>query len=282
VVPRRAPGASQAQGVGELTLLRTDFVVSLFPIFQLNIARSMRFYRTSLRIARVRCLLAGMLLGFLSPRQAGAQGTLPVSPSDDDSQFWATVQFAVPLRERTDLILSSSFRQGRDFSHPVYETGGAAVRFRLGRYLAFSPIYQFVATQYYPGVHTRENRLSINGVLSIPLKRLIVDNSHQFEERLRQVRNSNRYRNRVQVEWPFRFHDANYRLFVSDEVFYDSAYHAWNRNRFSVGGGKRFSSNLGVDLFFMKQNARFILPRDVNAIAVTFRIRLDRPIHHLP
>ena len=92
---------------------------------------------------------------------------------------------------------------------------------RLGRYFALSPIYQFVATQYYPGVHTRENRLSINGVVSVPIKRLVVDNMHQFEQRFREPGNSNRYRTRVQVEWPFRFHDADYRLFSWEEVAYD-------------------------------------------------------------
>ena len=242
----------------------------------------MRFDRSSLQILRIRYLLAWLLLGLLPARYASAQGSVPVSDPDDDSQLWSTVQFALPLRERIDLILSASLRQGRDFKHPVYETGGSAVRFRLGRYFALSPIYQFVATQYYPGIHTRENRLSINGVFSIPIKRLVVDDVHQFEERFRQPQNSNRYRHRVQVEWPFRFHDADYRLFLWDEVFYDWNYHAWNRNRFSVGGGKRFGSNLGIDLFFMKQNARFSRPRDVNAIGVTFRIQLDRPIHHLP
>jgi len=94
------------------------------------------------------------------------QGAVQLQVSDpDDAQLWTGVQFALPLRERTQLILSGSLRQGRDFSHPVYESGGAAVRFRLGRYFAVSPIYQFVATQYYPGIHTRENRLSMNGVV---------------------------------------------------------------------------------------------------------------------
>ena len=241
----------------------------------------MRRWPNSSQIPRLRYLLACLILGLLPAKVSSAQNTLLVS-DPDDSQLWTGVQFALPLRERTQLILSGSFRQGRNFSHPVYETGGASVRFRLGRYLALSPIYQFVATQYYPAVHTRENRLSINGVVSVPIKRLVLDNMHQFEQRFREPQNSNRYRTRVQLEWPFRFHDADYRLFSWEEVYYDWIPHAWSRNRFAVGGGKRLSSNLAIDLYFLKQNASFSRPRDINAIGITFRIQLDRPIHHMP
>jgi hypothetical protein len=62
VVPRRAPGPSQAQSVVRQISLKADFVLSLFPIFQLNIARPMRRRPNSLHILRVRCLLACMLL----------------------------------------------------------------------------------------------------------------------------------------------------------------------------------------------------------------------------
>jgi uncharacterized protein DUF2490 len=241
----------------------------------------MRRRPSSLRILPLRYVLPYLLLGLLPAKVSSAQNALPASDSDD-SQLWTAVQFALPLRERTQLILSGSFRQGRDFSHPVYETGGASVRFWLSRYFAFSPIYQFVATQYYPGVHTRENRLSINGVVSVPIKRLVLDNMHQFDQRFREPQNSIRYRSRVQLEWPFRFHDADYRLFCWEEAYYDWSPHAWSRNRIAVGGGKRVNSNLALDLFFLKQNARFSRPRDVNAIGITFRIQLDRPIHHLP
>jgi hypothetical protein len=32
----------------------------------------------------------------------------------------------------------------------------------------------------------------------------------------------------------------------------------------------------------LKQNASFSRPRNINAIGITFRIKLDRPIHHMP
>jgi hypothetical protein len=77
----------------------------------------------------------------------------------------------------------------------------------------------------------------------------------------------------------FKFHDAS-RSITWDEVFCDSAYDDWTRNRFSRGGGKRFSSNPGIDLFLHETGPRFISPRDVSVIVTTFRIRLDRRVHH--
>jgi Protein of unknown function (DUF2490) len=241
----------------------------------------MRSDLTSLAVW-VRYFLACMLLCLPPANRASAQDAASVSYPDDDSQLWTSVQFALPLRERIDLILLGSLRQGRDFTHPVFEAGGSALRLRLGRYFALSPMYQFVATQNYPGVHTIENRLFIGGVFTIPVKRLVVEYVHQLEQRFREPRNSSRYRNRIQVEWPFRFRGGDYRLFSWDEVAYDWNHNAWSRNRLAVGGGKRLRSNFGIDLFFMKQNARFSLPRDINVIGVTFRIQLDRAIHHQP
>ena len=281
MVPRRAPGPSQTQGAVTLTAPAPDFVVSLSSVFLLNIARSMRRYPNGLHFAHTRCLLVCVLLSLLAAEISAAQDILPV-PDPDDSQLWTAVQVAVPLKERVDLILSGTLRLGRDFSRPVYETGGASVRFALGRYFALSPIYQFVATQYYPDVHTRESRLSINGVVSVPIKRLVVDSMHQLEQRFRETGNSNRYRTRLQVEWPFRLHDANYRLFSWEEVAYDWSPHAWTRNRIAVGAGKQVTPKLAVDLFYLKQNASFSRPRNINAIGITFRIQIERPIHHLP
>ena len=105
----------------------------------------------------------------------------------------------------------------------MYETAGAAVRFRLGSYFALSPIYQFVATQYYPGIHTRENRLSINGVVSVPIKWLVLGGMAISVSRCRL-------------------------LFAWDEAYYDRIPPAWSRNRFAAGGGKRLNSKLAIDL----------------------------------
>ena len=98
MVPRRAPGPSQAQSVVRQISLKADFVLSLFPIFQLNIARPMRRRPSSSHILRLRYLLACVTLGLLPAKFSSAQSTVPVS-DPDDSQLCTGLQFAVPLLE---------------------------------------------------------------------------------------------------------------------------------------------------------------------------------------
>jgi|KBSSwiStaDraftv2_1062776.scaffolds.fasta_scaffold602281_2 hypothetical protein len=205
-----------------------------------------------------------------------------IDPTDSDTQAWMGVQIAFPLRERLNLIASGTFRQGRDLTHPVYEAAGASLQFRVRKYLSLSPIYQFVATQPYAAIHVIENRFSINCSLTKPWKNVRFTNAHQLEERVRLPRNSQRYRSRLQVECPFQLRASEYQVFMADEVFYDSITQNWNRNRFFVGGGKRINSTVYLDVFLMKQNGTKILPRDVSAVGMTIRVKLDRLAHHLP
>ncbi len=204
------------------------------------------------------------------------------SAADDDSELWSSIQVAVPIRDQADLLVSGSFRVGRDFSHPVYQNVGAALPFRLGKHVITWPAYQFVATQYYPGVHSTENRLAGGATISFPLKRIVMSHTQVIEQRFRRPQNSSRYRNRVQIEWPFKFRNGEYHLFGADEVFYDTRVHAWNRNRLYLGASHRFGPHWSVDLFFMKQNSKLSLPRDMNAVGITLRLKVNRSLFHMP
>ena len=201
----------------------------------------------------------------------------------DDHQAWGGAQLALPLRENLDLVLLGSLRQGRDFTHLVYENAGGSLVFGFGKHFTLSPMYQFIGAQPYSTVHTLENRISLVASFRFPLKKLVVSNVQQLEQRMRRPNNSNRYRNRLQLEWPIRLGESQFRLFAADEIFYDWTLGSWNRNRLYLGAGKSLSKSLSVDVFVMKQNSKLSLPRDVIAIGALFRIRLDHnPLHHLP
>ena len=221
-----------------------------------------------------------IIASWFGSNRISAQQT--IDRTDSDTQLWTGVQIAFPLRDRLNLIALGTFRLGRDFTHPVYESGGAALQFRVTKYLSLSPIYQFVATQPYPAIHVTENRFSINCSLNKLWKNIRFTNAHQLEERIRLPKNSQRYRSRIQVEWPFQLRASEYQVFLADEVFYDSAVQSWNRNRFFVGGGKRVKSSVSLDVFLMRQNATKMLPRDISAVGMTIRVKVDRLAHHLP
>jgi hypothetical protein len=64
------------------------------------------------------------------------------------------------------------------------------------------------------------------------------------------------------------------KFFFGDEVFYDSLIKKFSRNRFSIGINKTLNKNLSVDIYYMRQNDGFSRPGDLNALWVTWRVKL--------
>ena len=235
-------------------------------------------YNNKLTTKVIQCSVPSLVCWLILACRVWGQSGPP--PADDDNQFWGGVQVGVPLREKVDVVLIGSVRQGRDFSHPVQEQGGAALMFRVGEFMSVSPVYQFLATQPYAFIHGHENRLSLNVSFSHRWERATISNINLIEERWRLSRTSNRYRNRLQFEWPLNLGDFQFRAFIADEVFYDWSVRAWNRNRFFAGVSRHLNSALTLDIFYAKQNGKDSLPRDLNVIGATFRVKLKSPFHH--
>lgn len=63
------------------------------------------------------------------------------------------------------------------------------------------------------------------------------------------------------------------KVFVADEVFYDSLLKQFSRNRFAVGITKTLSKQLAVDIFYMRQNDGFARPGDLNTIWTAWKIK---------
>ena len=83
-----------------------------------------------------------------------------------------------------------------------------------------------------------------------------------------------RYRNRLQIEHPFKIGKTKFVWLVNDEFFYDSVLNDWVRNRFAVGVNHTFNKHLTLDTYVMRQNDGRTRPGDVNIIGTTWRIRL--------
>ena len=90
-----------------------------------------------------------------------------------------------------------------------------------------------------------------------------------------------RYRNRLTIEREIPvFRSRTTTPYVSGEIFYDTRYHVWNRNRWAVGVqqslrrgplGKMLlpKSQIVLDLYFMRQNDSRSSPPHVNAIGTS-------------
>ena len=194
-----------------------------------------------------------------------------------DTQAWADLTVSHALSEDTDLLLSGGIRWGRDVSHVVYRRLSGGLSFRCGgagwlRYVTISPFYSHYAAE--PGVGSGpENRTSLAFGVALPFGRWTVSERNMVERRFRDPKDSTRYRNRLQLERPIDLASASFRAFVSDEVFYDWSASAWARNRFLIGARKPLNNRVSLDLFYVRQNDRHTVPRDLHAFGIALNAR---------
>ncbi|CAA9414508.1 MAG: hypothetical protein AVDCRST_MAG74-2523 [uncultured Pyrinomonadaceae bacterium] len=119
-----------------------------------------------------------------------------------------------------------------------------------------------------------EHRLNFRAIYRFPFKLIAVSHRSWIERRLREPRNSWRYRPSLTFEKDVGKIIPGVKLFVTEEVFYDSILRRFSRNRLSAGINKTLTKNSSVDVFYLRQNDGFSRPGDLNVIGANFKIRL--------
>ena len=76
----------------------------------------------------------------------------------------------------------------------------------------------------------------------------------------------------MQLEHPLNVWKLN--GFVADEVFYDTHFDAWIRNRIYAGVSKKVNEHFTFELYYMRQNDGHSRPGDLNVIGNTLKFRL--------
>lgn len=213
------------------------------------------------------CGLILFLSGQVAPQS-------PQSEPREDTQSWNEIELSVPLNKKVDLEFYGQLRVGRHLSHLVDERAGFGFSFKPNKYLTIEPGYRYIAAQPVAGKSTRENRLSLEATVSVPIKGFTISDRNLIDRRLRSSGNTTQYRNRLQVEHPFTVKSTEFKAFIADEVFYDSVERAWIRNRFSIGVSRKFSERYTGEIYYLRQNDGFSRPGDLNVIGTTFRVRL--------
>lgn len=222
-----------------------------------------------------RLLVAALISGLLFAGKESclrAQARPPVP--EEDTQVWNDVQASVALSKEVDFNLFGALRFGRDVTHLVDRRAGAGFNFKLGQYLTLAPWYLNIVTRPAEGRKASENRLNLAATVRLPLGKYALVDRNLFERRLRSTGNSTRYRNRLQLERPFKLGGTQLGWFLSDEVFYDWSVDDWVRNRFTAGLSRRFNKHFTGELYYMRQNDGRSRPGDLNVIGLTYRFRL--------
>ena len=218
----------------------------------------------------LRMIFCGLFM-FCSAGTAATQTLSP--PQQSDTQSWNDLQFTVPLNKEIDMILLGTLRIGRDVTHPVDERVGVNFRFNAGKYLTLTPGYLYIRMQPAAGRDDREHRLSFAATPRIPFKRFTLTDRNLFERRVRTPQvDATRYRNRLQIEVPFKPKDSDWLFFASDEVFYDWSINDWVRNRAAAGVRRTFNKKFAIDFYYLRQNDGRSRPGDLNVIGTVFRL----------
>jgi hypothetical protein len=198
------------------------------------------------------------------------------SAPEEDTQNWNEIQVAFPVSNKLDINLFGQLRFGSNFRDFVDEHIGAGIGFtyKPKKYLQFAPSYTYIVNRPSPNTNAIENRLSLPATIISPkFHGFTISNRNLLERRLRKPVNSWRYRNRLQIERTFKPKNFEFRLFASDEVFYDFRARSWVRNRFTIGVGKPISKQLSFDVYYLRQNDGRSRPGGLHVVGTGLKVR---------
>jgi Protein of unknown function (DUF2490) len=215
------------------------------------------------------CILLLFLTLSLVPRTARAQSGSQYPRTD--VQGWVDLEGTHALRENVDLNLNGGLRLSNDAGHLVYRRVAGGLVFKVNHYLTLSPYYCFYYTDSSRVSESRENRIAFAATVGAARGRWKILDRNLIEKRFLPGGQPWRYRNRLELARDIELAHSALRFFVWDEVYYDSFVSAWARNRAAIGAGKRISSRLGLDLYYVRQNDSHVRPGDLSAIAMTIR-----------
>jgi hypothetical protein len=225
-----------------------------------------------------------ILLGVLSPSSARGQHL------DTRTEFWPEIDVYVPITPKVRLFfvgaVSKSVEDGELRNAQSYEGQfGAHVDYLPNDHISLRAGYRYGTAVGVSSDPFKEHRVLFEQSYRtlVPLGLVVTDRNR---EDLRFINGdfSFRYRNRVTIEREFTVYKGRSTTpYVSGEIFYDTRFQIWNRNRWAVGIQQALRSaplrKLGfprsqviLDIYYMHQNDSRSDSPHVNALgmALTF------------
>ncbi len=203
---------------------------------------------------------------------ASINAQVPPLVAQDDVQEWNEVQLTVPLSKKVDFSTAAAFRFGKNISRFTDGRIHIGVIWHPNKTWTFQPFYSNIELRDSRGRFRHEDRFSLRIGYKFPAKKFGLLHRSMFEYRIRSTGNFWRYRPSLtfEKELPKKFKS---KIFVTEEVFYDSITDKFSRNRFTVGINRTLTKKLSVDVFYMRQNDGFSRPGDQNVIGNTWKIK---------
>lgn len=227
---------------------------------------------------------AWRLLCLVALTVAFCSGARAQQDSEPQKQFWPEVDVYIPLNEKFRLFFLATTTRSEETNSNLEGQVGAHLDYHLNRKVSLRAGYRngFSLGGSDP---FKEHRILFEQTLRhpLPLDMLLSDRNR---EEFRWVNGdfSARYRNRLTLEREFKVRGRGITPYGSAEVYYDSRFNTWNRNRFALGaqialkrGAPLISllhpkRQLVLDVYLMRQNDSRSQPSRVKALGMAFSI----------
>ena len=205
----------------------------------------------------------------------------------NDFQSWNDVTISKPLIkskdsrgkefERLTIFFTGASRLGNNFKNLVDQRIGVGFDYKVNKFLTLTPNYFHRSGKPRLNVREYENRFRFAATFEKKWTRFSLKDRNLIEYRLRNSRaDSTRYRNKLTFSLPILKNKKEiFSTYLADDVFYEITTKSWTRNEFTAGISRKLTNNLGVDVFYLRQDNRSGLPKSVNAIGVSWKIKLD-------
>jgi len=204
-------------------------------------------------------------------------------------EFWPGIEVYINVKPKVRLYLlgsvSKHIEDGELFNAQSYEAQiGAHVDYIPNEHLILRAGYRYGRAVGEKDDGFREHRLLADQILRklLPGDLLVTDRNRE-EFRFITGDFSFRYRNRVTIEREFQLSDVpllrgrTISPYVSGEIFYDTRFGAWNRNRYAVGLVQSLrrgpirrkllpNRQINLDIYVMRQNDNHPSQSHINAL----------------
>ena len=228
-----------------------------------------------------------ILVLFLSAVMISSQ---PAKAQTTSNEVWPEIDVFINLRPKVRLFLlgtvSRAVEDGEIFNGKAFEAQiGAHIDYIPNKHVVLRTGYRFGTSVGDTDSPYKEHRLLTEQTLRklLPANLLLSDRNRE-DFRFIDGDFSFRYRNRVTIEREFHlFKKRTITPYVSGELFYDTRYSAWNRNRLTAGVQTSLKRGplmkmlmpkrqIILDLYYTRQNDSRSSTQHVNALGAALAL----------
>jgi len=226
---------------------------------------------------RALCVLAVVLLMTVSAQSQEQSSGTP-------KELWPEVSVYVPLNKEWRLYFLFSITKAEETRENTEGQFGAHVDYTVNKRLVLRAGYRYLFSLAETDPF-KEHRPVLEQTYreQLPLKILLTDRNRQ-DFRIVNGDFSFRYRNRLMLEREFVLPGRSITPYGSVEVYHDSRFHVWNRNRLTAGIQIQLKRALPLlslvtprkqvilDVYYTKQNDSRSQPHHLHAIGLVLAI----------